>query len=116
MPATSTVTASGNQDVDGLLSGVRWASGNLTYSFPASAGLYGSNYSTKNEPSTFGTLNATQQRAATEILEFYASVANVTFTNATGTSDQGTLRFAMSSAPNTAWALLPFERSARSRR
>ncbi|MFL5152855.1 MAG: M10 family metallopeptidase C-terminal domain-containing protein [Microvirga sp.] len=108
MPATATVIASGNQDTDGVLSGIRWASGALTYSFPSSASFYGSNYSPDDEPGTFSALNATQQSAARAILAMYAAVANLTFAPVVeSATNHGTLRFAMSSAPGTAWGYYP---------
>ena len=108
MPATATVIASGNQDTDGVLSGIRWASGALTYSFPSSASFYGSNYSPDDEPGTFSALNATQQSAARAILAMYAAVANLTFAPVVeSATNHGTIRFAMSSAPETAWGYYP---------
>ena len=108
MPATTTVIASGNQDTDGLLSGIRWASGALTYSFPSSASFYGSSYSPDDEPGTFSALNAAQQSAARAILAMYAAVANLTFAPVVeSATNHGTLRFGMSSAPATAWGYYP---------
>jgi serralysin len=108
LPATANVIASGNQDTDGLLSGVRWASGILTYSFPSSASFYGANYSPDNELGTFSAVNATQQSAARAILATYAAVANLTFTPVVeSATSHGTLRFAMSGAPGTAWGYYP---------
>jgi serralysin len=40
VPATSSVTPSGISYVDYVDSGMKWATGNLTYSFPTSASFY----------------------------------------------------------------------------
>lgn len=37
----STVNMTGNPDIDGLLSGVRWAGDVMSYGFPTNAGAYG---------------------------------------------------------------------------
>ncbi len=109
MPGTSNVAATGNQDINGLLSGVKWATTSLTFSFPTSASAY--NYT--GEVSTFGVLSANAQTAVRGILGMYESVANVTFTELTGAqSGQGDLRFADSDSPSTAWAYYPSASSA----
>jgi serralysin len=108
VPATANVLPSGNQDIDGILSGVRWASGALTYSFPTSASFYGSSYSPDDEPATFSPLNAAQQSAVRAVLAMYAAVAGLTFTQAAeSATTHGTLRYAMSDAPGTAWGYYP---------
>ena len=40
MPAIGSVSKSGNVDIDGVLSGYRWASGSITYSFPTASSQY----------------------------------------------------------------------------
>ena len=106
MPGTSTVSASSSQDINGLLSGVKWATTSLTYSFPTSAADY--SYSTNGEVSSFGALSAGGQAAVQAILDMYESVTNLSFTALTGAqSGQGDLRFADSDAPNTAWGYYP---------
>ncbi len=37
MPGTSSVTRTNNQDIDGLLSGIRWNTTALSFGFPTSA-------------------------------------------------------------------------------
>jgi serralysin len=108
MPATSSVGSTGNSYIDGVLSGIKWAVTNLTYSFPTSASFYGSGYG-NGEPSTgFEALNATQQAAARAALQNVSAVANVTFQEITETSSQhADLRFAESDKPSTAWAYYP---------
>ena len=91
MPNTSSVAASGNQDIDGLLAGMKWATSSLTYSFPTSAAAYG--YSFNNEKTTFGVLSSTAQDVVRSVLAFYSSVANLTFA-ASSSSSNGDLRYA----------------------
>ncbi len=44
MPATSSVSPTGNIYVDSVLTGTKWAVGTLTFSFPTQASYYGSGY------------------------------------------------------------------------
>ena len=105
MPATANYSATGNLYIDGVLSGIKWASGTLTFSFPINPTFY--EYS--REPGlNFKAFSAAQQTATRSILQMDASVANVTFTEITETSTQhATLRLAGSDAPSTAWAYYP---------
>jgi serralysin len=96
--AVSTVSGSGNVDIDGVLSGFRWASGNISYSFPTLSSQYG--YSVPG----FQALTAAQQDGAQRALANYAAVANLTFTEVSGS---GTIRFAESDDPTTAYAYYP---------
>jgi serralysin len=99
MAATSAVANSGNVDIDGLLSGVRWTSGTLTYSFTTSSSQY--DYSVPG----FQQFNDDQKEATEAALANYAAVANLTFEKKTGGA--GILRFAESSDPTTAYAYYP---------
>lgn len=99
MAATSGVANSGNVDIDGILSGVRWASGSLTYSFTTASSQY--DYSVPG----FKEFNQAQKDATKAALDNYAGIADLTFTKATGGA--GTLRFAMSTDPGTAYAYYP---------
>ncbi|WP_119389337.1 M10 family metallopeptidase [Taklimakanibacter lacteus] len=108
MPATSTISPTGNAYVDGVLSGDKWAVSSFTYSFPTSASFYGSGYGSGEPSSNFEGLNATQQEAVRDILAGYSAVANITFTEITETSSQhADIRLAMSDKPGTAWAYYP---------
>src|SRR5262245_13797276 len=108
MTATASVPRSGNQDIDGLLSGVKWAVSSLTFSFPTSASVYEPGSDPSNELKTFAPLNAAQQDDVRWVLQQYASVCNVTFTEITETSTtHADLRYAGSDAPSTAWAYYP---------
>ena len=105
MPATATYGATGNIHIDAVLSGVKWASGTLTFSFPSNPTFY--EYGGERGVN-FKAFNAAQQTATRSILQMDASVANVTFTEITETSTQhATLRLAGSDAPSTAWAYYP---------
>jgi serralysin len=108
MPATSTVTTSGNPYVDGLLYGTKWAVTTLTYSFPTSASFYGSSYGSGEPTSNFEAMNPQQIAATRAVLANYSAVANITFVEVTETATQhGDIRLAESDKPGTAWAYLP---------
>jgi Ca2+-binding RTX toxin-like protein len=107
MPAVTSVSATRNHDVDGVLSGIKWATNSLTFSFPANAAFYGSGYGS-GETSSFSALLASQQSVVRNILAQFSAVANLTFTEIAETSTQhGDLRYARSDAPQTAWAYYP---------
>ncbi len=99
MAAITTVGSSGDDDIDGVLSGYRWASGALTYSFTTSSAQY--SYSVPG----FQALNGAQQAAVEAAFANYAAVANLSFTEVGGGT--GTLRFAEADDPGTAYAYLP---------
>jgi serralysin len=108
VPATSSVSPSGNIFVNALLGGSKWAVSNLSYSFPTSASFYGSGYGSGEPGNGFGTLNAQQQTAARAAFASISAVANVTFTQMAETSSQhADLRLALSNVPPTAWAYFP---------
>ncbi len=108
LASVSKITKSGNVYIDDLLGDYKWASPTtLTYSFPTNKSFYGSPYGS-GELTTFGTLNAAQQTAATAALAAYAAVANVKFTLVTESSSKhGDIRMASSDKPSTAWAYMP---------
>jgi serralysin len=108
MPAVSQTTATGDIRIDALLGDYRWALSNLTYSFPASASSYEQPYGESEPTKNFNGLNIIQQQVARAALSNFAAVANVTFTEVTGSNaGTATLRMAMSDTPSTAWAYLP---------
>ena len=108
LAAVASVTPGSDPYTNALLGNYRWASGNLSYSFPTTAGVYGSPYGSNEPLNTFGVLNGTQQNVARAAFANYAAVANVVFSEFTaGSTGSATLRLAMSNAPNTAWAYLP---------
>ena len=99
MAAVTTVGASGNADIDGLLSGYRWASGALTYSFTTHSSQYG--YFVTG----FQAFNGAQKTATLAAFANYSAVAKLSFAEASGGS--GTLRFAESDDAGTAYAYYP---------
>jgi serralysin len=108
MPAVTTYSPTGNPYIDGVLGDVKWASGSLTYSFPASGSFYGSNYGSGENVTKFGALSAVQQNAVRSAFEMVAAVANLSFTQvAESALVHGDLRLAMSDKPATAWAYFP---------
>lgn len=108
-PLAATVTgvsATGNPQVDGLLSGYKW-SGTLTYSFPDSASDYPSDYGW-GEPTAggFAQISAAQQQLVHKIMQSVAGYTNLDIQFAgTGSAD---IRLAQSSEANpTAYAYYP---------
>ena len=85
MPAVTSVPPSGNTDIDGLLFEVKWSVVSFTFSFPTSASFYGPGfYSSANEPANnFEALNSTQRSVVRTILNSYASVAAISFSELT---------------------------------
>ena len=79
MPATASVSPQGNKYIDGILTGTKWATTTLTYSFPSQASYYGSGYGNGEPNNNFEQLNPTQQAAVKSTLAMYSAVANVTF-------------------------------------
>lgn len=105
----SSVSSTGTNSIDSLLSGIKWGGStgtgvSLSFSFPwttNSTALWDSYYSYDDEPnatSHYG-LNATQQSAAIAVLQSWANVADLTFTQIAETgSEVGDIRFGFSSA------------------
>lgn len=105
MTATASVSLTGDPYIDGILTGTKWGVTSLTYSFPTSSSYY--EY-TGESGYNFKAFTAVQQAAVRDVLDNYAAVANVTFTEITETSTQhATLRYAGSDSPGTAWAYYP---------
>ena len=108
MTAVSTYDLTGNAYIDALLGDTKWATSRLTYSFPTSSVPYGAAYGSGEASSGFGTFGTAQQSAARVALKLYSDVCNLTFTRIAETDDQhASIRFAQSSAPDTAWAYFP---------
>ncbi|ARQ08848.1 serralysin-like metalloprotease domain-containing protein [Rhizobium etli] len=110
------VDTTGDQRVDGLISGVAW-DGTITYAFPTLS----TSYSYEGEKDfDFSSISSQQQSAALFLMEqSYGNAANdgfsvEGFTNANfeaGSADTATVRFAQSSLPPTAWTYYPGNRS-----
>src|SRR5687768_3318479 len=108
MPSVSSVTPTGNAYVDGVLSGTKWVTTSLTYSFPTDGSSYGAFYGNREPSRGFEAFTDIQQDAIRDILQMYSSVTNLTFTEVTETSTaHGDLRYAESDKPSTAWAYYP---------
>jgi Ca2+-binding RTX toxin-like protein len=104
----TTVSATGNQDIDGLLSGYRWTSQTLTYSFPTDASFYGTNYGSGQPYNAFEGLNATQQAVARTVFSMVSGYTNLTFVEVTETATiHADLRLAMSDVPSGAHGYYP---------
>ena len=90
----------GNQDIDGLLLGARWNGTNISFNFPANRSYYPSNYgSLYGEPNGFQAVSASFQSMVRDALAQYASVANLTFTEA-GPTDPALISVARTSNLN----------------
>src|SRR5665213_2432846 len=107
VPTVSAVSPTGDAYVDGILSGIKWGVTSLTFSFPTNAAFY-NGYVSSEPTSNFKAFTATQESAVRSVLDLYASVSNLTFTEVTETTTQhGDLRYAESDAPSTAWGYYP---------
>ena len=109
MTATASVSSTGNSYVDGILTGTKWATSSLTFSFPAQASYYGSNYGNGEPSNNFKAFTPVQQAAVKSILAMYSAVANLNFTEVTETSSQhGVLRFAETDKYKTGFTYYPY--------
>jgi Ca2+-binding RTX toxin-like protein len=97
---------SGDRDVDAMLEAFRWSASTLTFSFPTSAGQYGTAYGPGDEPSdNFQAFSFNQQARAREVLESFSSVAMLDFDEVSGGG--GDLRFGMTDDTEAAHAYTP---------
>jgi Ca2+-binding RTX toxin-like protein len=77
---TTTVSATGNPYIDGLLIGTKWA-GPVTYSFPDSPTDYGGGSYEANDPS-FHQVSLLQQQTITTVMQQVAGFTNLSITYA----------------------------------
>jgi serralysin len=110
--ATASVTATNDNNINGVLSGLRWSSTSLTFSFTDSIDDYESNYQDRSlHAANFQALSASQQTAARAWIGVggqFDQVSLLSPTELTGTSDRdATIRMAMSNVPSTAFAYFP---------
>lgn len=87
MAGFASQSASGIPEIDGILSGAKWNSTSLTFSFPADASDYGANpalYGSFGEPQTFVEANSSQKSCVREIMAYIETVCGVTLTELTG--------------------------------
>ncbi len=104
------ISLSGQVAIDSLLATKKWASNNLTYSFGEySTSSYLSTYGSYNEPwNGFQPLTAIQRNATVNALANYSDISNINFTRVIDSSSvAGDLRYAQTSASNTAHAYYP---------
>jgi serralysin len=110
--ASTTVAATGNNNIDGLLSGVKWASNSVSFSFTDSINDYESGYENRaSHGASFQTLNASQRAAARAWIgtggAFY-NISNLSPYELTGANDRdATIRMARSNDPGAAYAYYP---------
>ncbi len=111
--STKNISATGDQTIDGVLKGIAWNGGSITFSFPAS----NAEYTYSGEPDSFGTISTAQENMVRATLDTaYGNSANdgfsvegftnlsISFTAATNAN----LRYGESDDPSTAWAYYPF--------
>src|SRR3712207_205114 len=105
MATVVSIGATGDREIDGLLSGYRW-SGILTYSFPDSAGDYGAGYGYGEPQNGFAQVSAAQQTVMHRAMALLTEYTNLTVQYA-GT-DGADIRIAQSTSANpTAYAYYP---------
>jgi serralysin len=108
MTAVSTYSLTGNVYIDAVLGDTKWATTQLTYSFPTSSSQYGAAYGSGEARNGFGAFNTAQKATVQAALKLYSAVSNLTFSQVTESTDQSaTIRFAESNTPGTAWAYFP---------
>ena len=108
MPSVESYSSTGNSYIDSILGNLKWVPSDLTYSFPSTAGAYGTAYGDGETAKGFGSFNDTQQAITRSALQLFSSVSNLTFQEVAGTSaSSADLRFAQSDVPGTAWAYFP---------
>lgn len=106
MPSTTSYSPTGDANLDGVLMGVKWATTNLTFSFPTASTDYGSAYGAGSEPyNNFKAFTSVQQTAVRQVLQAYQSVSKLVFTETAGGT--GDFRYAESDSPSTAWGYYP---------
>ncbi|QNM83881.1 pre-peptidase C-terminal domain-containing protein [Sphingomonas sabuli] len=103
MPSTSQ-PATGRPEIDGILWGLRWSGGTVTYAFPDSASDFPAGYG--DEPTTdFFPVSVYQQEVVRYVFGLIESYTNLTFSY-TGTNT-GDLMFGQTSLAPTAYAYYP---------
>ncbi|WP_298875206.1 DUF4214 domain-containing protein [uncultured Bradyrhizobium sp.] len=104
--AGNVVTATGNRDVDGLLSGYKWTNTTVSYSFPSSASVYPAGYGWSEPSNGFSPLSATEQTLVKAIMGQVSALTNLNLVYAgTGSGD---IQLAHSSDANpTAYTYYP---------
>ncbi len=104
MLSTESVALTGRQNVDGLLSGNKWASLNITVGMPAFASFY--SYGGERD-SGFRGVSAVQSDAILKILGQFSAITNLNFIQSDSLSQPADIRFAATALTSTAWAYEP---------
>jgi Ca2+-binding RTX toxin-like protein len=108
MAVAENVTSSGDQSLDGVLSGIRWGAATLTYSFPQSSVYYESNYPGRENQKGFAPLAQPQAFVARKIFAMFDAVTNVNFVELKETMfDHADIRLASADISASAWAYYP---------
>ncbi len=108
MAATQSIRGSGNSNVDGLLSGQRWAVSTLSFSSPSTGTSYGNNYGYGEATDNFATFSSDQMAAVRVAFGMFGDFLPLSFAEATGASRaDATLRFAETGRTATAWGYGP---------
>jgi serralysin len=105
--------ATGIQNIDALLSGIKWNSLSLTFMFPDTLAYFGPGYGNQNALQGFGLATADQQASARAAFTALASFTNLAATEVSAStitgpySPQTDITIAVSSHPDTAYAYYP---------
>ena len=103
--ADGTWHVSGNQDIDAILIGSRWAGANLTYSFPTDNSHYATPYYDPDYVSHQMPLNVAQQAAAVYAFGLIGGYTQLTFTQVSESDTvHGTIRISQTSSSHEASA------------
>ena len=102
------VSATGNNAIDSLLTGVKWSERDVSYSFPTADSTFITDYSKVMEPQhNFAALTANMQGGVRQAFSLWESVANISFTEVADSTTYGVIRLGQSSVPSTAHAYDP---------
>jgi len=110
MPSVRAVDPTGDDYLDGIISGVAWNVSALTFSFPTASSQYGPNngYSFNEHVTGFSASNDDQKAATRAIIIEIAEICNLTFEEVTESdSVHGDLRYANTTFYATANGHLP---------
>jgi serralysin len=103
---TSTASATGNQAIDGLLSGFRWASTSLTFAMPATIAAYPDYNTSYDETGTFTPVVSTLATAVRAVMSHISQYTGLTITETSGASE-ASIRIGRTADTTTASAYLP---------
>jgi serralysin len=110
MTTTAFVVESGHLNLDALLSGVRWNTPNLTFSFPRQSSYYGAGYPGGEPGNGFAPLTQMQAATARSIFAMIASYTNLNFTEVQESDViHADVRLGSASISAPAWAYYPEE-------